>query len=62
MSTDIKRRKSQISQTIQSSGYFDSWLDSLVEKELKNIAFLLARDNIPRLVRNLTSNAINNFE
>ena len=62
MSTDIKRRKSQISQTIQSCGFFYSWLDSLVEKELKNIAFLLARDNITRLVRNLTSNAINQFE
>ena len=46
----------------QSGGYFGSWLGNLGKKELANIAFPLARDNLPGLVRNSTSNAINKFE
>ena len=59
MSTDIKFRKAQISKIIQSGGSFGSWLGNLGKKALTNIAFPLARDNLPGLVSNLTSNAIN---
>ena len=34
----------------------------LGKKALANIAILLARDNLPGLVSNLNSNAINKFE
>ena len=61
MSTDIKLSKTQISKIIQSGGSFGSWLGNLGKKVLTNIAILLARDNLPGLVSNLTSNAINKF-
>ena len=39
-----------------------TWLANLGKKALTNIAILLARDNLPGLVSNLTSIAINKFE
>ena len=62
MSTDIKLRKAQISKIIQSGGSFNSWLGNLGKKTLINITIPLPKDNLPRLVSNLTSNAINEFE
>ena len=62
MSTDVKLSKAQISKIIQSSGSFASWLGNLGNKALTNISIFLARDNLPGLVSNLTSNAINKFE
>ena len=62
MSTDIKLSKAQISKIIQSGGSFGFWLDNLGQKALTNIAIPLARDNLPGLVNNLTSNAITKVE
>ena len=61
MSTDIKLSQAQISKIIQSSGSFGFWLGSLRKKALTNVAFPLARENLPGLVSNLTSSAINKF-
>ena len=52
MSTDIKLSK-------VSKG---SLLANLGSKEPANVAISLARDNLPGLVSNLTSSAINKFE
>ena len=41
---------------------FGSWLGNLGKKALTNIVIPLARDNLPGLVSNLTSNAINKFK
>ena len=62
MSTDIKLSKSQISKIIQSGGSFGSWLGNLGKKALANIGMPLIGDNLPGLVTNLTSNAINKSE
>ena len=63
MSTDIKLSKAQISKIIQCGGStFGSCLGNLGKKALTNIAIPLARDNLPGLVSNLISNAINKFE
>ena len=62
MPTDIKLSKAQISKVIQSGGSFGYWLGKLGKKALINKAFPLARDNLPELVNNLTSNPINKFE
>ena len=62
MSTNIKLSKTQISEIIQSSGSFSFWLANVGKKALINVAIPLARDNLPGLVSNLTSNAINRFE
>ena len=62
MSTDIKLSKAQISKIIQSGGSFGSWLVNLGKKALANIAIPSARDNLPGLVSNSISNAINKFE
>ena len=51
-----------MSKIIQSGEYFDSWISTLGKKALKKIDIPLARNNLPGLVRNLTSNAINKFE
>ena len=59
MSTDRKLTKVQISKIIESYG---SCLGNLGKKALTNIAIPLAWDNLPGLVSNLTSNAINKFE
>ena len=58
MSTDIKLCKTKISEIIQSGGSFGSWLGNLGKKALANIAISLARDNLPGLVSNLSSNSI----
>ena len=57
--TDIKLSKAQISKIIQSGGSFGSWLGNLGKKALTNKAIPLAKDNLPGLVSNLASNAIN---
>ena len=62
MSTDIKLSKAQISKINQSSGSFGSWSGNLRKKALTNIAIPLARNNLPGLVSNFTSNAINKFD
>ena len=62
MSTDIKLSKAQISEIVESGGPFGSWLGNLGKKALANIAILLSRDNLPGLVSNLASHAINKFE
>ena len=59
MSTDIKLSKAQISKIIQSGGSFGSWLGNLGNKAPTNIVISLARDNLPGLVCNLSSNTIN---
>ena len=62
MSKDIKLSKTLISKIIQSGGYFRSSLANLGKKALTNIAIPFVRYNLPGLVSNLTSNAINKFE
>ena len=62
MSTAIKLSKAQISKIIQSRGSFGSWLGTLGKKAITNIAILLARENLPGLVSNLTSNPINKLQ
>ena len=62
MSIYIKLSKAQLSKKIQSGGSIGSWLTNLGKKTLTNIAILLARDNLPGLVSNLTSNTITKFE
>ena len=62
MSTDIKFSKAQISKIIQPGGCFGSWLANLGKKALTNVTIPFAGDNLPGLVSNLTSNAINKFE
>ena len=59
MSTDTKLSKSQISKIFKSGATFGSFLGNLGKKALANIAITLARDNLPGLISNLTSNAIN---
>ena len=59
MSSYTKLSKAQIFKIIQSGGFFASWLDSVGKKVLTNVAIPLARDNLPGLVSNLASNAIN---
>ena len=59
MSTDLKLMKSQISQIIQSRESFASWLGNLGKTALTDLSIPLARDNLPGLVSNLASNAIN---
>ena len=62
ISTDIKLNKTQTFKMIQSGGSFGSWLGNLEKTSLANIAIPLARDNLPGLLSNLSSNAINKFE
>ena len=61
-STYIRLRKYQISKITQSRGSFGSWLGNFGKKVLTNIAIFLARENLPGLISNLISNAINEFE
>ena len=51
-----------MSTTIQSGGSFGLWLANLGKKALTNVSIPLASDNLPGLVRNLTSSAINTFD
>ena len=62
MSTDTKFSKAQISKIIQSGGSFSSWLSNFRKKAPKNITTPLARDNLPGLLSNLTSHAINKLK
>ena len=62
MPTDIKLNQTQISKIIQSGESFGSWLGNLRKKALANVVIALARNNLPVLVSNLNSNAINKFE
>ena len=62
MSRDIKLSKAQISKIIQSGGSFNSLLGNLGTKVITDLAIPLARNNLPGLVSNLASNAINKFE
>ena len=62
ISTDIRFSKAQIPKIIQSGRSFGSCLGNLGRKALTNIAISLARDNLPGLVGNLTSNATSKFE
>ena len=62
MSKDIKLSTTLISKIIESGGYFGSSLANLGKKVLTNIAIPFFRYNLPGLVSNLTSNAINKFE
>ena len=48
----------QLITIIQSCGSFGSWLANLGKKALTNTATPLARDNLPGLLNNLTSNVI----
>ena len=61
ISTYIKLSKAQISKIIQSGGSFGSWLGNLGKKALINVAIPLAKENLPGLVSNLNSSAINKF-
>ena len=58
MSQQIQNSKAQVCKIIQSGGSFSYWLDDLEKKGPTNVAIPLARDNLPGLVSNLTSNAI----
>ena len=62
MSTDIKLIKTQISKIIQSDRSFGSLLGNIGKKALTNVVIPLPRENLPGLVSNLGSNAINKFE
>ena len=61
-SANIILSKAQISKITQSGRCFSSWLGSLEKKALKDISILLARDNLPGLVSNFTSSAIDKFD
>ena len=62
MSTVVKFSKTQISKIIQSGGSYGSWLGNLGKKVNADLVIPLARYNLPGLVSNLASNAINKFE
>ena len=62
MSTDIKFSKTKISKIVQSGEAFGSWSANLSKNAPKRVGIHLAKDNLPGLVSNLISNAINNFE
>ena len=61
MSAGIKLSKAQIYTIIQSGGFLRNILGNLGRKVITDLAVPLARDDLPGLVRNLTSNAINRF-
>ena len=62
MSPDIKLSKTQISKIMQWGGSFGSWLANLDKKALTIFAISLSRDNLPGIVSNLASNAINHLK
>ena len=62
MSMDLKLSKAQLSKMIQSNGFRCNMLGNLGKKRINNITIPLARDNLPGLVSNLASSAINKFE
>ena len=51
-----------MSKISQSGASFGSWLANLGKKALTNDTIPLARDNLPGLVSNLPSNAMNELE
>ena len=61
MSIDIKLSEAQISKMIQSAGFFCNMLGILGKKVIANLEFSLSGNNLPGLISNLTSNAINKF-
>ena len=61
MSARIKLSKAQIYTIIQSGGFLRNILGNLGRKVITDLAVPLARDDLPGLVRNLASNAINRF-
>ena len=62
MSIDIKLNKAQRSKIIKSGGCLGYSLGNLGQKALTYLAIPLARGNLPGLVSNLVSNAMNKFE
>ena len=62
MSTDVKLIKAQISKIVQSGGSFGSWLGNLSKKALTNVAIPVSKYNLPGLIINLASNAIDKIE
>ena len=62
MWTDIKRSKAQLSKTVGSGGFLGNMLGNLGKKVITVLHVSLARDNLPGLLSNLASNAINKFE
>ena len=62
MSTNIKLSKTKISKIIQLVGPFCSLLANSGKEPITNVAIPLARNNLPGLVSNLTSSAINKFD
>ena len=61
-STDIKLIKAQISKIIQSGRFLRNMLGNLGKNVITDFAMPLAKDNLPGLVSNLASNAINKSE
>ena len=59
MSRHMELSKAQISKITQSRKSFGSWLGNLGKKELTTMAISFARDNLPGLLCNLSSNVIN---
>ena len=62
MSRHMKLSKAQISKIIQSRKSSGSWLGNLGKTELTTMAISFARDNLPGLVCNLSSDVINKCE
>ena len=61
MPADIKLSKAHISKMIQSGGFLHM-LGNLGKKVITHLAIPLTRDDLPGLVSNLASNAIDEFE
>ena len=61
MSTDIKLSKAQICKIIQSDGSFGSWLCNLDRKSTNKCCYSFCY-NLPGLIHNRTSNAMNKFK
>ena len=53
MLTDVKLREAQISKIVQSVGFFDSQLNKLGEKVVKNLVISIGRDLLPGLGGNI---------
>ena len=58
----MKLSKTQITKINQLSGSFDFWFANLGKEDLADVAIPLAKDILPGLASNLTSNATNKFE
>ena len=62
MSTDMKLSQGQMSKMIQCGRFFRNMIGNLGTKVITDLAIPLARENLPGLVSNLVSNAINRFK